>query len=282
MNDFFIGSIIPDKEIEIGKIETDYKNETDHSKLDNLDFEHSGHTGFQKAGDYATYEDLMDFVSFSTKQKKTLLQQERARENIGSMVGWKDLGYIDLEQYDSDICMFFDTLLEEGFYKFYNDEFNYNIIVYKNGNNCIGQEYWSSEEGIAIRYFRTGNYYNNKWNWTDLDSYVTFEGIHNNYAQKTHSHYTQISTSQDIRVQLNNFYSGMYKIRNTITNDYYIYEGHTIGYKLNNSYQYVYYQEYFNILEPDKIYKRKGIREGTTSAQLDWDSWFIFEGRKEE
>ena len=30
----------------------------DHSKLENLDYEHSGHTGFQKAGDYALKDDV--------------------------------------------------------------------------------------------------------------------------------------------------------------------------------------------------------------------------------
>ena len=30
----------------------------DHSKLQNLDYEHSGHTGFQPAGDYATKDEV--------------------------------------------------------------------------------------------------------------------------------------------------------------------------------------------------------------------------------
>ena len=37
---------------------TPTQSETDHSKLTNLDFENSGHTGFQKAGDYTTKDDL--------------------------------------------------------------------------------------------------------------------------------------------------------------------------------------------------------------------------------
>lgn len=37
---------------------TPTQSETDHSKLTNLDFENSGHTGFQPAGDYATKNDL--------------------------------------------------------------------------------------------------------------------------------------------------------------------------------------------------------------------------------
>ena len=37
---------------------TPTQSETDHSKLTNLDFENSGHTGFQPAGDYATKDDL--------------------------------------------------------------------------------------------------------------------------------------------------------------------------------------------------------------------------------
>ena len=37
---------------------TPTQSETDHSKLTNLDFENSGHTGFQPAGDYANKSDL--------------------------------------------------------------------------------------------------------------------------------------------------------------------------------------------------------------------------------
>lgn len=96
--------------------------EKDHRKLDNLDYENSGHTGFQPAGNYATkdeiikdasninYEDnygyggenvqdaldiafatlddtpntsdLNNYVSYNT-QSKTTTQQNQARKNIG-------------------------------------------------------------------------------------------------------------------------------------------------------------------------------------------------------
>lgn len=96
--------------------------EKDHRKLDNLDYENSGHTGFQPAGNYATkdeiikdasninyednygyggenvqdaldmafatlddtpvYSDLNNYVSYST-QSKTTTQQNQARKNIG-------------------------------------------------------------------------------------------------------------------------------------------------------------------------------------------------------
>lgn len=96
--------------------------EKDHRKLDNLDYENSGHTGFQPAGNYATkdeiikdasninyednygyggenvqnaldmafatlddtpnYSDLNNYVSYNT-QSKTTTQQNQARKNIG-------------------------------------------------------------------------------------------------------------------------------------------------------------------------------------------------------
>ena len=96
--------------------------EKDHRKLDNLDYENSGHTGFQPAGNYATkdeiikdasninyednygyggenvqnaldiafatlddtpnYSDLNNYVSYNT-QSKTATQQNQARKNIG-------------------------------------------------------------------------------------------------------------------------------------------------------------------------------------------------------
>lgn len=37
---------------------------TDHAKLKNLDYEHSGHTGFQKAGNYALKSDIPDTSDF--------------------------------------------------------------------------------------------------------------------------------------------------------------------------------------------------------------------------
>lgn len=101
---------------------TSITSETDHSKLKNLDYENSGHTGFQPAGNYATkdeiikdasninyednygyggknvqdaldiafatlddtpnYSDLNNYVSYNT-QSKTTTQQNQARKNIG-------------------------------------------------------------------------------------------------------------------------------------------------------------------------------------------------------
>ena len=42
---------------------------TDHAKLQNLDYEHSGHTGFQKAGDYALKSDIPDTSDFIKDSK---------------------------------------------------------------------------------------------------------------------------------------------------------------------------------------------------------------------
>lgn len=41
----------------------------DHSKLENLDFKNSGHTGFQPAGDYALKTDIPNVSNFATKDE---------------------------------------------------------------------------------------------------------------------------------------------------------------------------------------------------------------------
>ena len=67
---------------------------SDHSKLENLDYEHSGHTGFQPAGDYALKDDVptkiselyndSGFISGYTETDPTVPQhvKEITKENI--------------------------------------------------------------------------------------------------------------------------------------------------------------------------------------------------------
>lgn len=84
----------------IGLIERGTK---DHSQLDNLDYEHSGHTGFQPAGDYAT-NDRVDEVeekldNISSQKEIQVSSSEPVDENV---VLWYQTG-IDIDLFAVEI-----------------------------------------------------------------------------------------------------------------------------------------------------------------------------------
>lgn len=206
---------VEEENIEIGsgnnniEIESDVLRieevEKDHSKLENLDYEHSGHTGFaskddiikdasnisyednvgygvnnvQEAIDEAfntldnklEYRDLDDLVSYN-KQNKTDAQKEIARNNIDAMRDIVDLGIIQLGNYDDDIDTFFATLTQEGNYKFVDDSdyFTWVVKVIDIGKNADGEKmisqfYICSEEGSYSLNFRDGHNIENSGEW---------------------------------------------------------------------------------------------------------------------
>lgn len=55
-----------DVNLGVPKIVTHEKN---HANLENLDYENSGHTGFQKAGDYALRSEIPNVDNFATKEE---------------------------------------------------------------------------------------------------------------------------------------------------------------------------------------------------------------------
>lgn len=330
--------------------------EKDHSKLNNLDFENSGHTGFassknieninnelskcvkddnyvhtdnnytdedkeklenlenitidgktipfednygygtpdnvQDALDYAfneidnrpLYSDLANHVAFHYKQVKTETQKETARKNINAR-GLKWLGEIDVDKYDGDTGNFINTLIQDGDYCFIDsyDKFYWYVSVYNIDNVLIGQTYYSSDEGYVNQYYRTG-YYNENNNTVDWGEWrynlnnISGQGM---FAPKSHVHYKDISTSLSIRNYLGQYTSFGDKDLRVISSadkhlyivrmDYY---NHT---NINGVYTYLRYQEYYDLEEPNKIYKRTGYYNPNTRI-INWGNWYVFEG----
>ena len=150
--------------------------EKDHSKLENLDYEHSGHTGFASKDDIIKnasniiYKDNFDYgvdnvqdaldemfvaldakvdnggldnlVSYLTNQNKSDTQKERARKNIAAMRDIVDLGIIQLGNYDDDVDTFFATLTQKGNYVFVDDVdyFTWVVKVIDIGKNADGEK----------------------------------------------------------------------------------------------------------------------------------------------
>jgi hypothetical protein len=60
--------------------------QADHANLTNLDYENSGHTGFQPAGDYALKKDIPDVSNFITKEVSDLTNYYN-KDSIDEMIG---------------------------------------------------------------------------------------------------------------------------------------------------------------------------------------------------
>ena len=325
--------------------------EKDHRKLDNLDYENSGHTGFQPAGNYATkdeiikdasninYEDnygyggknvqdaldiafatlddtpnnsdLDNYVSYNT-QSKTATQQNQARKNIGipsSCVLYnqnqnlnetykliarnninakraiKDLGEVDLSQYNDDVNEFISTLTSEGEYKFVDnrDYFTWFVNVVELGDYLVGQSYCCSEEGYEYIYYRSGYYDEDTdtYSWNDWISFLTSSQGLSLFAVKNHAHYSNVTTAYTIRTYLDGFTgSGDYRITSNLDKEIYIFSGYYYNVSVNGAMQYRRSQRYYSISEPWKIYSRFGLYN-TSTKKITWNAWHVVEGVEE-
>lgn len=68
------------------KIEMQTVYEKNHANLENLDYENSGHTGFQPAGDYAKKTDIPNVSNFITKDVSNLTNYYN-KDEIDEMIG---------------------------------------------------------------------------------------------------------------------------------------------------------------------------------------------------
>lgn len=205
------------------------------------------------------YEDLDNLVSYN-KQNKNDTQKATARKNISAKKDIVDLGEIDLGQYDYDIEIFLQEILEEGEYKFTGEDgLEYRLTVIKISDFEIGQEYCSSEEGYTMRYFRT-IYLDDTGIFdyaTDLDNFMTFGIANNAYAPKNHVHYKVLSTASTIKTYLDSFTQwGEFSISSTADKEkYWVFTDYynvTINGKTENRR----IQRYYSMSEPWKIYSR--------------------------
>lgn len=343
---------ISSNEMNIDTPKIELKNEEDHSKLKNLEFASSGHTGFASSEDInkinqellkcvkdedyihtdnnftteeknklkdlqnfsgnasdVAYEDntgygvdnvqdaldevfntldskaeqgdLDNLVSYN-KQNKSDTQKATARKNISAKKDIVDLGEIDLTDYDDDFNAFMNTLINEGQYKFFYDVFTYNVEVVNLGE-VIGQEYCSSEEGYALRYFRT-IYLDDTGIFdyaTDWDSFMTFAIANNTFAPKNHVHYKIISTASTIRTYLDSFNQyGEFSITSTADKEKYWVFTDYYNVTINSKSEYRRIQRYYSMSEPWKIYSRFGLYNNVTK-KISWNAWHLNEGVEE-
>lgn len=257
-NEVEIKDFETENEIEFEGIEMDYKNEKDHSKLKNLDYENSGHTGFASSEDINKInQELLNFVSYN-KQNKNDIQKTTARNNILAKRDIIDLGTINFADYNNDFDTFMNTLLNEGEYKFSDNDFTYYVKVINLGE-VVGQEYCGSEESYTMQYFRTvylddtGNFdYAENW-----DSIMTFTIANNSYAPKNHVHYKVLDISGSIRTYLDSFNQyGEFSITSITDKEKYWVFTDYYNVSINGKAEYRRMQRYYSLSEPWKIYSR--------------------------
>lgn len=224
--------------------------------------------------------ELDNLVSYSINQNKNDTQKTRARKNIEAKRDVINLGEIDLADYNDDFDTFMNTLINEGEYKFDNDVFTYYVTIIELGNFEIGQEYCSSEEGYALRYFRT-IYLDNTGNFDyaiNWDNFITFATANNTYAPKNHVHYKILNTASTIKTYLDTFNQyGEFSITSTPDKEKYWVFTDYYNVTVNGKSEYRRIQRYYSISEPWKIYSRYGLYNNTTK-KINFDEWYVNEG----
>lgn len=242
---------------------------------------------FEELDNRALYTDLNTYVSYGYNQKKNENQKKMARNNIGAF-GIIDLGEIDLDEYQGDISRFLNTLVETGMYTFHEpiDGFDWFVEVYRLNNGSVGQTYWFSEEGYVRVTYRYG-FYDEDSEFFDVFGefrYLTSSDASNMFASKNHYHVYTISTSKDIRDYLNtytNYANKDLRITSSINKHVYIVKLEFTNYSTPDGMRYVRYQEYYDIEEPNKIYKRMGTSKTASIPSVVWEDWYVFEGVSE-
>lgn len=257
------------------------------------------------------YSDLDNYVSYNT-QSKTIAQQNQARKNIGipnscvlynqnqnlnetykliarnnidAKKSTKDLGVIDLLQYNDDVFEFISTLTSEGEYKFVDnrDYFTWLVNVVWLGDYLVGQSYCYSEEGYEYIYYRSGYYDKNTdtYSWNDWISFLTSSQGLDLFALKNHVHYSNVTTAYTIRTYLDSFTgNGDYRITSNLDKELYIVSCYYYNVSVNGVTQYRRSQRYYSISEPWKIYSRFGLYN-TSTKKITWNAWHVVEGVEE-
>ena len=220
----------------------------------------------------------------------TSYNQLVTKKYVDNKFNGTDLGYIDLDEYDGDVYLFMGTITNEGKYIFTDsyDEFVWFLEVETAGNR-VGQRYWYQEEGFMSQYYRDGSYNEDedRYEWNEWINYMDWNTADYMFARKDHYHYSSVTTTSDIREWLDRA-SIDYSVR-----EYNIYQNSdkklfyvrvfANNYVANNTWKYMRYQEYYDIEEPSKVYKRAGTaKSANNNASVTWGNWYTFEGIMEE
>ena len=288
-----------------------YKDEYEYGTPDKLG--KALNFAFEEIDGRMTYSDVSNnFVNYNANQTLTNTQKQRARNNIGipqscimysqvqnltegnkniarhniGVRGFTDLGEIDLADYDDDVGTFIDTLTEEGTYKFVDnsDYFTWVVETWWLGDYSLGQKYCYTEEGFTYQYYRNGYYDedNDEFSWEDWTYYMTDATASQMFASRSHSHISTLTTPYDIRGYLDkitNYNLKDLRVTSSTNKHLYIVKVDYTNYNpVGGGTRYVRYQEYFDIEEPNKIYKRTGLDTRSTTSNVTWGDWYVFEG----
>ena len=199
-----------------------------------------------------------------------------------------DLGNIDLSEYNEDVFQFMDTLTNDGKYRFTDsgDGFTWCVEVYTAGDYTLGQTYWNTEEGYLQQYHRNGYYDENEdiYSWYDWTSFLNYETANSLFKRKGEADYTSTSVP-DLRTwldEMGSFGTREYEVIQTSNSHKFMVNIRYSNYKVGTTWNYVRYQEYYDIEEPNKIYRRSGKQtSNTASSPVNWGDWYVFEGTPE-
>lgn len=188
-----------------------------------------------------------------------------------------DLGNIDPADYEDDLEVFFNTLLDNGEYKFVwedGDDFEYFVEIQslvENGNGYVLQRYWYTEEGAKYQYNRYATLEDGDFVDSDFFDYMTSSDANIAFATKNHSHYVTVTKamtvwdycdSNDFAFDNTNpfvYYS------DTINDKNYVIERHTVFRQPHNRFQLV-----RELGDPSHFYQRQGIYSGGVITYDDW------------
>lgn len=192
-----------------------------------------------------------------------------------------DLGVVDPSLYDDDVNVYFNTLTESGWYKFYwdsGDDYSYfaqvQAIEY-GGATYVNQHCWGLEESPIAEWVRGLVIEDGEVVDEQTTSYMTFESASNTFATKTHQHY---------RVEGKSLSVWDYCDGNQIN----MQNGSPIMYTdILNSRQYVIetwrpirqpvyiYQRVTDLIDCSVFYQRCGLYQ---SGRTTWGDWYKFTG----
>ena len=199
-----------------------------------------------------------------------------------------NLGYIDLDDYDGDVFAFMNTIKDEGRYRFVDsyDDFEWYVEVYRT-DYYAGQVYWSNEEGFLNRYYRYGIYNEDEdiVEWDEWNNYLDYTTANSLFKRKTDVDYVTISVA-DLRTwldEMKSFATREYDVIQTSNGHKFMVSVRYTSSTISGQTRRIRYQEYYDIEEPDKIYKRTGTSNNDTINQVvTWGSWYVFEGIAEQ
>lgn len=229
-------------------------------------------------GNLPDQEDLQEALDSKADTSDIPTLTSQLTNDSGFIAEWvHDMGEISMEEYDWDFWEYLNQITESGFYKVHDtmDDFDYFAIVERIGDS-IYQEYWYTEESGMYRYFRTGTFYDDEWEYYNYDSWISWGQAIDQFAYKNHTHYIEETVNySNILTYLNTFNlnktSGSYKITNTYNRSVYYVE-YDVRYVDGLAGNYRFMQSYYTNAD-SKIYIRFGTRNGNNVV---WGSWNVY------